>query len=86
MKVKSFATKLVEKEHDGNKWSITEMLEEAIREIQAKEITPTKGIFIFLDDTGDKYDVSFRQAKCKASEMVAMIELIKSDIKKIMGY
>ena len=45
-----------------------------------------KLLIVCLDDTEDRYDISWRQAGMKASEMLALSQLLNKQIMGMMGY
>ncbi|MGB2246173.1 MAG: hypothetical protein ACPH3N_00810 [Alcanivorax sediminis] len=57
--------------------------------LNAAEVEPGyygKGVLIMLDDYDEKYDVGYRNAGLSGSEMLALLEVVKTMILADMGY
>lgn len=70
---------------DGTRWTVEQMLEDALSQVKEHRITPSKALVVFLDDE-DKYDVAFMQSGMSMSQSIALIEILKSVFLSEMGY
>jgi hypothetical protein len=77
---------LAERTKDGTRWTVEDMLEDALNDIRAGRRLCNKAIVVFLDNTGDAYGISYAQAGMKCSEIVALLDIAKTDIKRDMGF
>ena len=71
---------------DGTKWTVEQMLEDALSDLREHRRAPTKAIVIFLDDESLKYDVGFSQAGLSLSQAISLIEVAKSSLLREIGY
>ena len=62
------------------------MLTDALAEVTEQRTTPTKALFLFLDDTDGLYDVGFRQAGLTMSQALALTQVAQSVLLRGMGY
>lgn len=61
-------------------WDMIQILEESIKEIKDGK-QPNKGIILFLDTSGEKFDLSdWKKAGVLNSEAIALVELFKVDL------
>ena len=63
---------LSQKTADGSRWTVEQMLTEALAEVAEQRTTPTKALVLFLDDADGQYDVGFRQSGLTMSQALAL--------------
>ena len=77
---------LSHKAADGSRWTVEQMLTEALAEVAEQRTTPTKALVLFLDDTDGQYDVGFRQSGLTMSQALALAHVAQSVLLREMGY
>jgi len=77
---------LAERFEDATKWSVEDMLLDALERVRSGEKANKKAIVLFLDDTEDRYLHGFSQAGMAMSECVLLCEMAKTMFKDEMGY
>ena len=77
---------LSQKTDDGSRWTVEQMLIEALAEVAEQRATPTKALVLFLDDTDGQYDVGFRQSGLSMSQALALTHIAQSVLLRDMGY
>lgn len=77
---------LAEKSGNANHWTVEQMLEDLLEEVRSGRRTATKAVVLLLDDSGERYDIGYRNAGMRLSELVTLMDVAKTDVKKDMGY
>ena len=77
---------LSQKTTDGSRWTVEQMLTEALAEVAEQRTTPTKALVLFLDDTDGQYDVGFRQSGLTMSQALALTHVVQSVLLREIGY
>jgi len=79
---------MAEKLGDARFWSPEQALQEARDDVGERGAFENgkKILIIGLDDSGDKYEVSFIQAGMSMSDCLALLEVMKSEFLSEMGY
>ena len=84
--VKSIGASRVEKSGDNTDWSPVECLREAISDIENGKASPDKVMVIMLSDGDDGYEPGWYASKLRASEMIALTEIVKSILIRSMEF
>lgn len=64
---------------DASQWDVRGMVASALEECNAEKINLEKGILIVLDESDDgAYDFHWWNAGMRATEIVALLEIVKS--------
>ena len=71
---------------DGTRWTVEQMLEDALSEVKEHRRTPTKAMVIFLDEESSNYDVGFSQSGLSMSQAISLIEVAKQSLLREMGH
>ena len=79
---------LAEKTESSTMWSPEDALREALKDLEegGRWEGRRKLIVLALDDEDGNYSVSYVNAGCKASEMLAILEIAKKVVEQSMGY
>lgn len=72
-------------------WSPKQLLEDTISDIENEDIeiwSKCKKIVVIAlyDEEEGSYDLSFKQAGMKVSEIISLLDISKSEFKKLMGF
>ena len=84
-------TKLFDYTEKSTMISPKQLLEKALSDMETDSIVdklfknPPKMVILYLNDIDDRYDVGFVQAQMKLSEIVGLLEIVKSDIIKMLN-
>ncbi len=72
---------------EGNNQCLTpsDILEDALTDIAAGDKTPSKAMVLFLEEDELQFSTSWYAANMKSSEMLALLEMIKSSLLRDMG-
>ena len=63
---------------DGSRWTVEQMLADALAEVTGQRVTPRKALVLFLDDTDGQCDVGFRQAGLTMSQGLALTNVAQA--------
>ncbi len=77
---------LSHKTDDGSRWTVEQMLTDALAEVTEQRTTATKALVLFLDDTDGQYAVGFRQSGLSMSQALALTHVAQSVLLREMGY
>lgn len=75
---------LANEKYDNSLWSIRQMLQEAIEEIDRGELDYDSAVLILKHQRGGGYYQNFRAVQCSCSEQLAMVDVHKKKILEIM--
>ena len=78
----SNVTSIAKHSQDGRKWSLKDMLEDALEETDNK--MTKKALLIYLDDTDDSFSVGFSQCGMTTMEILMLCELAKDRVKMLL--
>ena len=78
-------TNLFDVKPSSKRWTVEEMLLDALEDVRAGKRENKKAIVLFLDDEGDKYLHGYNQAGMSSSECVLLCEMAKTMFKDEMG-
>ena len=78
-------TNLFDKDPNSLRWTVEEMLLDALEGVRSGKRKNKKAIVLFLDDEGGKYLHGFNQAGMAMSECVLLCEMSKTMFKDNMG-
>lgn len=67
---------LAERANDGRMWSVSDMLREALKDMQGADFP--KAILICLNDRGGAYETVFYQAGMVKSQIISLLEVAKN--------
>ena len=70
----------------GSRWSVEQMLADALAEVAEQRTTLTKALVLFLDDIDGRYDVGFRQTGLTMSQALALTHVAQFVLLREMGY
>lgn len=70
---------------DSMKWTVDQMLRDAVNEVSSGRRTPTKAIVIYLDDSDNGYHVGFSQSGMRLSEIVALTTVLNHILARDLG-
>lgn len=59
---------------------------DAMMDYQRGELTQAKALILFLDDTDGMFDVRFRSAQMKCSEMLAVLRCFEAKLLRMMNH
>ncbi len=66
---------------DSRRYSCSDVLREALQDVESGGRTPTKCVVLFLDDGAhQRYNTGWVQSGMRMSEMIALMEVIKQRI------
>lgn len=77
---------LTDKSNDNRTWSVVQMLQAVIKEIEGGKIKPNRCLVLMLDDTHNMYNSHFRAANINASQSISLIEIEKLQILRGSGF
>ena len=72
--------------HDGSRWTVEQMLADALSDVREHRRTPTKALVLLLDEAEGRYDVGFNQSGLSMSQCLALVEVAKTLLLREMGY
>ena len=80
--------KLIDITEKTKHWSPEDMFEYYLKKMRTGDLSiqPNKALVIFLDDTGNKYDIKKCMAGLYFSEAIGLMEVAKIEMLKGMGY
>lgn len=81
---KDNVTNLFDVDPTSKRWTVEEMLLDALEDVRSGERKANKAIVLFLDDEGGKYLHGYNQAGLRMSECVLLCEMGKTMFKEEM--
>ena len=88
---KGNVTELADVKNDSRLISPERCLLNCLEEIRSKLQTPNRVVVIYLDDLAtteqpQKYNMAWKASNISSVEMIALLEVVKIDLLKSMGY
>ncbi len=77
---------ILEHNNNGLLMSSEQMLEMVLKDIRSGKLPHKKALLVLLDDQGCGYNITRCQAGMRANDLLSVIEITKSLIKREMGY
>mgnify|MGYP005803625425 CR=1 FL=1 len=62
------------------------MLRDVLADLESGKLRTKKLLLIVIDDTDGNYVVGFRSSQLKCSEILAAADILKSMMRRLMGY
>lgn len=82
----SSISSIVTRNKNALSWTVEDMLQDALADVQKGDVPNKKAIVIFLNTENGAYDVSHMQAGLRHSEIIPLLEIMKKSILEKMGY
>lgn len=74
------------KQNDNSLMSPVECLEDAAQDIRSGKLRPTAALIITLNTKDGAYNTNFRASNLSASQQIALLEVHKAVLLRMMGY